>query len=284
MTDLSFHATGTEWWIRCEDAALLPRGEALVHALETRLSRFLPDSSLSQLNRDRQCEDPVLAEVVRLALRMRALTGGAFDPTLGRALADLGYDRPFDTFATAESTPSCALRTSTLDVVVDGDRVALHGDGALDLGGVAKGWMVDHVAHMLAAEGCTRAVVDGGGDLRVLGGPWPIELGDGHLVTLDSEAIATSSVRKRRWRGAEGQGRHHILDPATGLPACSAVEVVTIRAATAALADAFATAALVDATHVFDLLPRVGGRAAAQDAQGAWWTTPDWQDDWQEAA
>jgi FAD:protein FMN transferase len=281
MNELSFQATGTEWWICCQDSALLPRAEALVRALEARLSRFLPDSSLSRLNQERACEDPLLAEVVQAALRLRALTGGAFDPTLGSELAGLGYYASFDTLACNE--PSVAAREApvsrrALDARVDGDRVTLHGDGALDLGGIAKGWMVDRVADMMGDAGCTRGVVDGGGDLRVLGGPWPIEVGDGHVVVLDSEAIATSSVRKRRWRDARGQSQHHILDPKTGAPTQGSIEVATVRASEAAVADAFATATLVEPELVLAVMPWVGARAAVEDAHGSWWTTPDWQE------
>ena len=61
------------------------------------MSRFRPDSELSQLNRDGAIDaSHDLAEVVELALAARERTGGRFDPTIHDALVGAGYDRTFD--------------------------------------------------------------------------------------------------------------------------------------------------------------------------------------------
>ncbi len=161
-------------------------------------------------------------------------------------------------------------------VTTDESSVRLEGRGEIDLGGIAKGWIVDRVVEMLLEAGASSAIVDGGGDIRVVGGPWPIEYGRGHVVYVESGAIATSSIRRRRWRDAEGRQLHHVLDPSTGNPARPAVESVTIRANEAALADALATAALVDTERVVEILPSLDG-ALACDQDGRWWTTPNWE-------
>ena len=275
MRSHSFQATGTDWWICCDLPQLLLRAEDLVREAEQSLSRFRPDSSLSRLNRERASSDPMLSEVVQAALRMWQLTGGVFDATLGARLEELGYDRSFDEIQT--SRPADRNRAGSLAVALEPGRVRLEGRGNLDLGGIGKGWIVDRVAAMLAGQGSQAAVVDGGGDIRVVGGPWPIGYGAGHVVHLESEAIATSSRKRRRWRDANGRELHHILDPGTGDPAFAGIDTVTVRASEASLADALATAMLVDADRTVSVLESVGAHATARDEHGRWWTTPHWE-------
>ena len=111
----------------------------------------------------------------------------------------------------------------------------------------------------------------------MVGGPWPIGYGAGHVVHLESEAIATSSRKRRRWRDADGRELHHILDPGTGDPAQPGIDTVTVRASEASLADALATAMLVDADRTVGVLESVGAHATARDEHGRWWTTPHWE-------
>ena len=273
----AFRAMGTEWWIGCDQSDLLAQAEAFVRAAERRLSRFLPSSSLCELNRARCVHDPLLAEVVSCALHMRELTGGLFDPTLGARLRTLGYDRSFEQVAGRAVAAASPYVRCSLEVNVDEGWTHLHGDGELDLGGVAKGFTVDRVVELLAAHGVEHALVDGGGDMRAIGGPWPVGLPSGHVVELQDDAIATSSVRKRAWRDERGAVLHHVLDPRTGEPARTVVDTATLRAADAVVADVLATSMLVDAPYTCSLLEPLGAQAAVRDDHGQWWTSDAWE-------
>ncbi|MEZ4237367.1 MAG: FAD:protein FMN transferase [Myxococcota bacterium] len=274
MTGRGFRAMGTAWWVWCDRADLLDGVPAGVAALEARLSRFRDGSALRRLQRDGAVEDAVLAEVVRLALRMRDWSGGAFDPAVGSALVALGYDRDHRSLADAPAAPARPAPLA-LQVDVDGDVVTVRGPGALDLGGIAKGWAVDQVHDALRQQGAREILVDGGGDLRASGRRFAIGVGDDHALPLSDGAIATSSVSVRTWTDAAGRRLHHVIDPATALPAASSVVTATVRAPDAATADALATAILVRP----DLLPRLGELSAAAwvvDRAGICWETPSW--------
>lgn len=279
----SFPAMGTSWWIGCDRPDLLPEAEALVHTLEARLSRFAPGSDLGLLNRLRVTTSPTLAAVVCEALRLADATGGAFDPTLGAELAALGYDRSFDQLASravgAALEPTRDRSAPPTRVFVDGDRVALEGPGALDLGGIAKGWTVDRVLSHLVSSGASSALVDGGGDLRGHGAAWPIGVGDDLAVSSSVGAIATSSTRSRRWRDARGVERHHILDARTRLPSDGAIDTATVIASDTATADALATALLAvpapGLRPLLDRLPALGAHALVRTLAGRWFMTPD---------
>jgi len=125
----------------------------------------------------------------------------------------------------------------------------------VDLGPIAKGWAVDRSMEKLTALGIRNAIIDAGGDLRVIGARpgknfWHIGVqhprDSGALsftFELRDTAIATSGDYERFFV-ADGVRYHHILDPATGQPA-RGCQSVTVLAATTAEADACATAAFV---------------------------------------
>ena len=125
----------------------------------------------------------------------------------------------------------------------------------LDLGAIAKGWAVDRAMEKLMARGIRNAIIDAGGDLRIIGARpgkdfWRIGVQHPRdpgalLLTFDLKdtAIVTSGDYERFFM-AEGVRYHHILDPSTGQPA-RGCQSVTVLAPTAAEADACATAAFV---------------------------------------
>lgn len=249
MNTRTFRAMNTEWWLgvagrtdRVDLAAL----EATVHAAEAHYSRFLRDSALSRLNRERRVRDEGVARIIRRALDLHEATGGAFDVRVGSAMDAAGYDRTFDAVAMrAGHTLTFAPPAAALHVAVRGDDVRLSGPGTVDLGGIAKGWTVDRVAEAIEAAGCRDYLVDGGGDIRAAGRdehgePWLVGAGEGLTVRLDHGAVCTSSTRRRRWR-AGAIDAHHIIDPATGAPSRHEVEEAVVVAYDTTTADALAT-------------------------------------------
>jgi len=217
--------------------------------LEAMLSRFRPDSELSQLNRDgRILAPPDLERVVGLALEAREDTAGRFDPTVFDALTQAGYDRSFE-----QVEPDAAADAAD-DAADDGRQVARCGgrvtiDPAtglieiepgfhIDLGGIGKGYAVDRAIEILAVVG--PCLVNAGGDLAVRGDkPWPVGVEDGPTLELTRGAIATSGRDRRHWRRGDEE-RHHLIDPATGRPAQTDLLRVTVVASTAIEADVLA--------------------------------------------
>jgi FAD:protein FMN transferase len=239
--------------------------DGVVAAIDQAASRFREDSELSRLNASPDCDvtvSPLLAQAIAAALRGAELSGGALDPTIGSAIRLAGYDADF------------AL------VPVDGDRIhlvaeqipgwrAVHLEPSsrtvrlprgveIDLGATAKALASD-----LAAAAASRAL-DGAGVLVSLGGDiavageaplqgWSIQTSDDsaapiedseEAISITSGGIATSSTTVRRWtRG--GVVLHHIIDPATGLPAESCWRTVSVVAATCVDANIASTAAIV---------------------------------------
>jgi len=219
------------------------------------------------------------AEVLELGLRVAAASGGAFDLTLGRLKALWGFDGDGPRVPD-DAEIAAALRGIGPEALrLEGRRVT-KGDAVLgiDLGAIAKGYAVDRAVAALQAAGIRRASVNAGGDLRLLGNhggrPWRIGIQhprdpQGVLVTLELAAAAVvTSGDYERFFEVDGVRYHHILDPRDGRPA-DACQSVTVVAASAAEADALATAAFVLGPEAGRLLVESwGGMALIVAADG----------------
>jgi thiamine biosynthesis lipoprotein len=249
-------------------SVLLPERQAEVGSAAVRdlfvrwegtLSRFLPQSELASLNRHAGqpvAVSPLLYEVIATALKAAQATDGLYDPTLLRQLMAVGYERSFATLApqlpAAAGLPGPGGGWRRIAVDHRHRSVTLPAGVGLDLGGIAKGMAVDAAVSCLRTLGADAALVNAGGDLAVHGclpggTAWPVMV-EGRaapqVVLLQRGALATSGIARRHWQQGQ-QGRHHLLDPRTGLPAQSGLWAVTVVAARCVQAEVAATAAFV---------------------------------------
>jgi FAD:protein FMN transferase len=255
-------------------------------ALNRRLSRFKPDSELSQLNRDPRetvPASPLMRRFVSAAIEVAELTGGLVDATLLDALERAGYAGDFDRaralplteaggHSTRPAAPSAKARWREV-VVDDAAGTITRPPGVrLDSGGVAKGLAADLVAPLL--EGHATFAVNCSGDLRIggqAGAPRRVGVdspfGEGVLHAFDVAAggVATSGIGRRSWRGSDGDYAHHLLDPSTGLPALTGVVQATALAPTALEAEALAKAALLSGPAMGQAWLRHGGLLVLAD-------------------
>ena len=136
----------------------------------------------------------------------------------------------------------------------------------LDLGGIAKGWIAEQAA-LILADYSRACLVDAGGDMFMVGLPeneaaWQIDLedpldADRSLTSLrvPPGALTTSSVVKRKWMQGE-TSRHHLIDPRTGEPAETDWLSVTVAAPHADMAEVFAKALLIAGPQEAETLAR----------------------------
>jgi thiamine biosynthesis lipoprotein len=231
--------------------------------LDQQASRFRGDSEVSRIHASPRLVHTVsrgLAEAIGVALAAARWTGGRTDPTVGAALAALGYDRDFACVDTAPSArlPAPGPVTGWRQVILRGRLLRLPAGTRLDLGATGKGLGADRAAAAARrASGRGGVLVSLGGDIAVAGQPpddgWPVAIADSSLpggasadqvIRLAAGAVATSSVTCRQWRRG-GQRLHHIVDPRTGYPAAGPWRTVSVAAPRCAAANAAATAAIV---------------------------------------
>ncbi|MGE3847954.1 MAG: FAD:protein FMN transferase [Gammaproteobacteria bacterium] len=246
--------------------ALCARIEALLEAVNARMSAYRPDSELSRFNASESTAwQPVsaeLLEVLAAARRVSEASGGAFDVTVG-PLVDLwgfGPQARIDAPPPGEAIAAARARVGyrQLELDAQSSRIRkLRGDLRVDLSALAEGWAVDQVVELLEAEGLVDYLVDVGGEMRVrgrnaAGQPWRLGVAipradsDGTLRALapGNAAVATSGDYRNYF---EHDGRHysHEIDPVSGAPIAHDVASVTVIARECMVADAYATAFMV---------------------------------------
>ena len=241
-----------------------------IETCEKRFSRFLDTSELSQLNRSQGqwfLASPDLFELIKLSRQFYERTSGLFDPTILTDLKRVGYDRSMDELRQlnlisnndGRAKPGERLRERFYFGMVQMDdelsSIWLPEGLEIDLGGIAKGWIAEKAA-LLLARFSTACTVSAGGDMVLVGTPdeldyWEIELEDPRnpaqaltMLKLGPGAVATSSIVKRSWRQGE-KLRHHLIDPRTGDPAETDWLCVTAIADRAVAAEVFAKALLI---------------------------------------
>ena len=231
-------------------------------------SRFRPDSELSALNRssgELVLVSPVFAGALAVALRAAEVTDGDVDPTCGRSLVSLGYDRDFGELAddttdlTEPPAPAAGWQCVEFDPVAMTVRVPDR--VLLDFGATAKALAADIAAEAIWAQIGCGVLVNLGGDIRVAGEPpaggWRVGILDdlayaprrahdepSQAVIIRDGGLATSSTQARAWQRG-GTRLHHIIAPSTGLPADSCWRTVSVAAATCVDANTASTAAVL---------------------------------------
>ena len=238
----------------------------VLRGIDASASRFREDSELSRLNAapDKVIRvSPLLAQAIAEALRGATLTDGAVDPTVGHAIRLAGYDADFESVAPlGEGLHLVARRVPGWQAVQfsAATRTVLLPRGVeLDLGATAKALASDLAAAAAFAAMSKHGgvLVSLGGDIALAGEPpprgWSIQASedaatpisdDDEAVSISSGGMATSGTTVRRWM--RGQTiLHHIIDPATGLPANSVWRTATVVAGSCVDANIASTAAIV---------------------------------------
>jgi FAD:protein FMN transferase len=290
-TARSFRALGTRVDLVVTDSAAVDHATAVLldelDAVDRACSRFRPDSELWVLTRAEGrpvAVSDLLYEAVRIACDVAQRTGGAVDPTVGRAVEALGYDRDFAAVAPTGDPLDLAPRRAPgwwrIELDPDVRTVCVPAGTVVDLGASAKAWAADRAAASIAAATGIGVLVSLGGDVAVAGtgpaGGWPIGIAlDSaapisavrQVVAIDTGGLASSSTAVRAWRRG-GRSLHHIVDPRTGDVAEPCWTLVSATGASCVDANAATTAAIVWGRRAPDRIAAMGHAARLVDGEG----------------
>lgn len=202
--------------------------------LAEKFDYFSDKSELAKINNLKAGEELFLSgemlELLAFSQEMFKRTGGAFDVTMGKG----GW---------------------TLDPQKRAIIIGMSGV-KIDLGGIAKGFIVDEGIKVLKNAGVSNAIINAGGDMYCMGAGsdksgWRVGIRD---PKNKQKVIASLNVRDRgvatsggyeRFTKTENETRSHIIDPQTGEPIKIITRSVTVLANDCATADATATALYV---------------------------------------
>jgi thiamine biosynthesis lipoprotein len=238
---------------------------AAVDQVDQQMSPWKPDSDLMRVNRaplDVWVGLPAeIREVLDCALDVQRQSAGAFDPCVGELVNAWGFGAQGDSpdahaiRVARQSKPLAAHACLQLDS--NAGRVRKRAPLQLDLCGIAKGYAVDRMVHVLQEHGVRHALAALDGELRAVGGQsgglaWCVALESPELerravrgvIELEDLAVATSGDYRRHLE-VGGARLAHTMDPRRWVPLNNGVASVTVLARTCMQADAWATALLV---------------------------------------
>ena len=220
------------------DPALLASATDAAYAEMARLSDMMnhynPDSVVSAINRNAGVR-PVavpreLMQVLTRAQMMSERTDGAFDITVG-SLKGWRFSPEHPQMPDAKAIAAMLPRVNYRDLVLDeinGTAFLRQKGMRIDLGGIAKLYILDAGMHVLKRNQVIHAMINGGGDVEVIGTlrgrPWRIGIRDPlHPERLYAavdlqRGFVVSSGDYERYFDRGGRRYHHILDPKTGYP------------------------------------------------------------------
>jgi thiamine biosynthesis lipoprotein len=283
-----FFAMGTPCRIAIEDTApgIAQRAAqaaiAEVHRIEAKYSRYRPDSVVSRLNAaaggTRTVEvDDETSGLIDFAAQLNALSGGLFDPTTG-VLRRVWDFRAARVPGPAEVQAALA-GVGWQHVVWQRPHIALTIAGMeLDFGGFGKEYAADRAGSVLAEAGIGSALINLGGDIRVVGRRAQNQgwvLGIAHPrktdevfagITVREGGLATSGDYERYFEH-DGRRYCHVLDPRTGWPA-QGWQSVSVAAPACLAAGAISTVAMLKGDDALAFLRDQAVDFLAVDAAG----------------
>lgn len=226
------------------------------------LNVFDEQSLVSRVNReDSTAVGPDFISVYEMARRVNAISGGAFDPTLGPLITAWGFGKGHK--ATADT-----LRIDSIMEFVGITKTALRGNMLVkddrrinfNFSAIAKGYGCDCVAEMLERNGVKDYLVEIGGEIVAKGKSpsgekWCVSIDRPELGAApdagDAEAIIefsgmglATSGNYRNYHEENGRIFGHTISARTGRPSQTDVLSASVLATSAMEADALATACM----------------------------------------
>jgi len=192
--------------------------------------------------------DDDLKEILSISKELFQKTNKHYDITIG-ALSEI-WDFENEVIPTEEEIEK-AVQITDFDKLMIQNKYLYKPDGVkINLGSLAKGFIVDEVVEYLKQQEVISGFVNAGGDMRIFGREKPFKIGIQHprsesneiidVINVGNKSVVTSGDYERYFL-KDGKRYHHILDPLTGYPSQYAISV-TVIAETALIADAYSTA------------------------------------------
>lgn len=233
-----------------------------IRRLEELFSSYKETSEVSKVNSAKTNEAVKLSEevffVLEKSMEIAHISHGIFDPTIGIMKDIWSFSGEEKELPTKEKLDE-ALKLvdyKLLRLDRENQTVTKLADGVLiNLGGIAKGYIVGMAIDTLKEAGLMTATIKAGGDLFILNETGdPIKVGVRHprpseddpnelygTVTVHySGAVTTSGDYERYFTGPDGTRYHHIIDTRTGYPATNS-QSATVFSPNPLIADVMST-------------------------------------------
>jgi FAD:protein FMN transferase len=226
---------------------------SLANELESKWSRFIPDSEVMLLNNNPDSMHEVSDATLRLVSEMQLgfeITKGLYSGNILGELIDLGFAK---SRLNPENVTNWYAKSKTSadlsDVVIDFEAksVSVPRGVALDAGGIGKGLAADLMTDYAMQLGAMGVAVFAGGDVAVKGmaadaAGWKVNISDPNNVNrfIDSISLSRGGLVTSSPKGWKNGTAHHIIDSRTQKSANSDALQVTVIAQNASQAEVLA--------------------------------------------
>jgi len=228
---------------------------SLIQSYEKQFSLTYPESETNKINNSENStlisED--MQDILTISKQISKETNGAFDITVGKIIQMYDF---IDKVMPAQTEIDSALVFVGYKKIYCNESEFFKDNPniIIDLGGIAKGFIVDKAVAYLKEKGITNSAINAGGDLFVMQNPetdvWKIGIQHPRnpsalfgSVEVKDMAVVTSGDYEQCFIKDEKR-IHHIIDPKTGFPSYNSVSV-TVIAPNTTIADALCTALFV---------------------------------------
>ena len=266
---------------RKDIAQTLDKAFEIVEQYEKVFSYYDPESRLYKINNTdslyvRITDD--IYEVLLVAQRLFHESNHLYDVSIA-PLLDL-WDFDSETIPEHEAIESAIELIGFDRIIFDEDYISKPSGMKLNLGSLAKGYIIDKVIDFFIDNDVDEVFINAGGDIRFYSdGDRKWRIGIQHprdrdtlisTLRIPDMAVVTSGDYERYFMVGEHR-YHHIINPKTGYPATPTVSV-TIFSDKALIADALSTAAFVmnpfDAIELIKSYPNTEGIIYFYDVDG----------------
>ena len=219
--------------------------------IDKKLNHWNKESEISLWNASKsvapQKVSPFLLDTIKIADQVFSLSGGAYDPSLGRAIHLWKISLRMGKVLSPQEISICKECTGW-DKVVIGDTTLqkTHPDLRIDLDGITKGYFCDILSKRLKDIGLKHFLIEWAGEVKATGGPFKV-LAQETLIPLQDSAIATSGHLFQIYQ-VDNDLYSHFVDPVS-LQCIKVQDISILKSITnesAAIADGLATASILE--------------------------------------
>ena len=232
----------------------------LISDYENRLSRNIPESEISEINRQAGIKPVKVSDdtfsLLEKGIWYSGIQGSSFDITIGPLVSLWGIGTEN---AGVPELPEIKTALSKIDykkLILDKNSSSafLTEEGMeIDCGAIAKGYIADRVADLLKKKGIGSAIINLGGNVLTIGSKpdkklFRIGIQDPDntrgeyigIAEIEGKSLVTSGIYERYFE-KDGIRYHHILDPETGYPVNSRILGITVLTDDSVDGDALST-------------------------------------------
>lgn len=239
------------------DEALLEASFDLLQSIEDQMSTSIEGSDVWNINANAGGGSVTVGEetygLIEEALAYGALSEGRFDISMGPIVNLWGIGSADARLPSPEEIAEALSHVDYRNVILSDGAVSLDAGMAIDLGGIAKGYAADELAALLQKNRVTSAIINLGGNVKVIGSkedgidfriglqnPFDERNAYFGVVSLTDMSIVSSGDYERYFE-QDGVRYHHIFDKDTGYPVVTDIAQVTVITPSSLKADALST-------------------------------------------